>query len=79
MVEDNKPSGDIMDNMQRALLLISEINKALKSGTKHYNNAGKELTTIEEILVTLTKEGSVTFEPQGPVRITIEGYTDGQA
>jgi hypothetical protein len=46
-------------SLEEAKLLISGVNKALASGTKHYNRTGKLLTSTEEVLKTLIEEGSV--------------------
>lgn len=48
---------------ENALILIAEVRAALARGTKHYNRAGKLMTTDKEILECLLDEGSIVFEP----------------
>lgn len=50
--------------MEKALVLILEIESALDRGVRHYNKAGRELTTAQEILDTLMRERRITFEPR---------------
>lgn len=45
----------------KAVALVQGIQNELKKGTKHYNQAGEELTTVKAILETLVKEGRVSF------------------
>jgi len=47
----------------KAKALTEAISRELKRGTKHFNHAGKELTTIKEILTTLITEGQIQFQP----------------
>jgi len=47
---------------ESARLLIAEATRALASGTKHYNKAGEELTTVVAILRCLQVEGAITFK-----------------
>lgn len=53
-----------MNTTEMAIELIAEIRAALVRGTKHYNKAGKLLTTEKEIVETLLAEGAVTFDPR---------------
>lgn len=46
-----------------AIVLLQEIREALAKGTKHYNEAGKLLTTELEIIECMLAEGGVRFEP----------------
>lgn len=48
----------------KALLLIAEIELALKRGTKHYRASnGELLETPRAILEALLEEGTIEFEP----------------
>jgi len=51
--------------LAKAKLLISETEKALANGTRHYDpKTGRELTTVREILECLSAHGRVAFEPR---------------
>lgn len=46
-----------------AIALITEVTKALASGTKHYRKSDNALlTTVKEIIIALTDEGEIIFE-----------------
>ena len=50
---------------ENALVLIKEIDRALRSGTKHYRKSdGKLLLTAKEILRVLVDEKEIIFEPK---------------
>lgn len=51
--------------MAKAKLLISEVEKALVNGTKHYDpETGRELTTVREILECLKSKDRVAVKPR---------------
>ncbi len=52
-----------MVNREKAGMLLRAIRNELAQGTKHYNRAGEELTTVKAILTTLLDEGEITFQP----------------
>ena len=52
--------------MERALALLSDIQKALAAGTKHYSIDGTPLTTVMQILEALQTDGAMTFEISSP-------------
>ena len=51
------------DNIERALELMQSVQNELNLGTKHYNRAGKLLTTQKEIIECFVKEGGITVLP----------------
>ena len=57
------PEPPEMTARQKALILITEIDRALARGTKHFNKAGELLETRLEVLTCMIDEGGVTFEP----------------
>jgi hypothetical protein len=52
--------------MEKALLLIDSTQRALARGVRHYNRAGRLLTTPFEILSCLKEEGAVQLEDPEP-------------
>lgn len=51
-------------SVNNALILIAEIDDALKRGTQHFHpTTGKLLVTIRQICECLAEEGSIVFEP----------------
>lgn len=52
------------ETIDKAHLIIAEINRALSNGTKHFRKSdGKFLETPAEILRALADEGELVFEP----------------
>ena len=59
---DRVPTRYNLKPLIEAVLLIDTIEKALENGTRHYNRAGEELKTVEDILRCLKDEGELSFE-----------------
>lgn len=51
------------DATEKAKLLIRAIQNELNMGTRHFNDAGQELTSLQDIIQTLIDEGHIHFEP----------------
>ena len=54
-----------MNAEEKAHLLIQEITKALRNGTRHYSMNGRLLPTVKAVLEELRDSGQIVFEPKG--------------
>ena len=49
---------------EKAIVMLTEIDRALTRGTKHYDLQGNVLETPKEILEALLRDGQIIFEPR---------------
>lgn len=47
---------------ENALLLLEAVTKALASGCPHYDQYGNRLSTAEEVLTVLLRDGNISFQ-----------------
>ena len=54
-----------IEAVDKAMTLITEVEGALQNGVKHYRKSdGKLLTTTKDIILALSEDGGVIFEPK---------------
>lgn len=56
----------------QALLMIASTRAALKNGVKHFDKAGNPLSTEEEIINALIRDGEVEFDVRERIQVTTD-------
>ena len=63
IVKRKLAAGETLSTMEQGQLLIMETEDALACGTKHYDKDGRLLPTVHAIIMALSRDGSIDFEP----------------